>query len=184
MNPITHFLASWCLANTAEISRRDRFLVTAAGVVPDLDGLGAIAYYLSKDAPNPSTLYHDYHHVLTHNLLSCLALTALCFFFLAHRRGITSLLVFSSFHLHLLCDLLGSRGPDGFQWPIHYLWPWDGSLLLIWEGQWELVSWQNTLFTFGLILATLFLARKRGFSFLDFISKSLDARFVEALRRR
>ena len=31
---------------------------------------------------------------------------------LAKRKGMTALLVFISFHLHLLGDILGARGPD------------------------------------------------------------------------
>jgi len=36
-----------------------------------------------------------------------------------------ALLAFVSFHLHLAEDILGSRGPDGYQWPIRYLKPFS-----------------------------------------------------------
>src|SRR5437870_3608008 len=36
MNPITHGLLSWVLANTADLRQRERAAVTLAGVAPDL----------------------------------------------------------------------------------------------------------------------------------------------------
>jgi len=38
MSPATHFLTGWVLANTASLNRRERALVTLAGVVPDIWG--------------------------------------------------------------------------------------------------------------------------------------------------
>jgi hypothetical protein len=37
MSPITHFLTSWVVANSAHLNRKDRILVTLAGILPDLD---------------------------------------------------------------------------------------------------------------------------------------------------
>jgi hypothetical protein len=48
MSPITHFFTGWVLSNSANLSRRERALVTAAGVVPDIDGLGIIAEVLTR----------------------------------------------------------------------------------------------------------------------------------------
>ena len=53
MNPIVHAELSW-LAGVRLTERRDRLLVTLAGVVPDLDGLsllgGVDAYAKWQDA--------------------------------------------------------------------------------------------------------------------------------------
>jgi len=43
MPPITHFIGSWLLAAAVTDNPRDRKLVTLAGVLPDLDGLGIVA---------------------------------------------------------------------------------------------------------------------------------------------
>jgi len=43
MSPITHFLLGWIVANTDRLNRRERALVTVAGVIPDLDGAGVVA---------------------------------------------------------------------------------------------------------------------------------------------
>ena len=52
MNPVSHFLTGWVVANSADLTARDRALVTLAGVVPDLDGLGFVAEILrSKRTP-------------------------------------------------------------------------------------------------------------------------------------
>ena len=92
--------------------------------------------------------------------------------------------MFVSFHLHLLCDLVGARGPDGTLWTIPYLWPFTLAGTWEWAGQWLLNSWQNLLLTAALLAATLFLAWKRGYSPLELVSAKADAIFVETLRRR
>ena len=41
MTPPAHFLAAWLTANCGGSNRRDRAIVTAAGVIPDLDDVTA-----------------------------------------------------------------------------------------------------------------------------------------------
>ena len=53
MNPASHFLISWAVANTADIQRRDRALVTLSGFIPDLDGAGIIAELLTENSSTP-----------------------------------------------------------------------------------------------------------------------------------
>jgi hypothetical protein len=76
LNPITHFLTGWVAANTVALEKRDRWLVTAAAVVPDLDGLGVVAERLTKDWEQPLLWWTNYHHVLTHHLGFGLAFAA------------------------------------------------------------------------------------------------------------
>jgi inner membrane protein len=40
----------------------------------------------------------------------------------AAQKWKTGLLALLSFYVHLLEDVTGSRGPDGYQWPVSY-WP-------------------------------------------------------------
>jgi inner membrane protein len=89
-----------------------------------------------------------------------------------------------SFHLHLIEDLAGSRGPDGYQWPIPYLKPFSSALQLTWQGQWGLNAWQNVVITATLLIATFWLAWRHGFSPLEMVSSKADAAFVGVLRRR
>lgn len=183
MHPVTHGLAGWCLANHAPIDGRDRLLVTLGCVLPDLDGLGLVVGVVVADGESALDLFSRYHHALTHNLATCLIMTALCML-LARRKALTGLLFAMSFHLHLVMDVLGSRGPDGHQWPIPYLSPFDESWFWTWSGQWELASWQNLCLTAGLLLLTGVLARRRGFSFLESIWPRGDRELVRTLRQR
>ncbi|HVI78231.1 MAG TPA: hypothetical protein VM715_08700 [Candidatus Acidoferrum sp.] len=90
---------------------------------------------------------------------------------------------FASFHLHLLEDILGSRGPDGYQWPIPYLKPFC-PVQVAWQGQWALNAWPNAAITAALILISLWLARQRGFSFMEIFSRKADAGLVAWLHLR
>ena len=89
-----------------------------------------------------------------------------------------------AFHLHLLCDILGGRGPDGYQWPIPYLWPFAVPPEWIWSGQWALNAWPNFVITAVCILTTLYLAWRRGFSPVEIISRKWDEQVIAALRSR
>ena len=183
MNPVSHLLTGWVVANTADLTPRDRALVTLAGVVPDIDGLGIIAEILTEQTAFPLLWYSKYHHVLCHNLGFglLLAVTAILF---GIRRWMTAFLVLVVFHLHLLGDLVGSRGPDGYQWPIPYWTPFSDGWKLIWTGQWELNAWPNVLIAALLLAATIYIARRKGCSPLEMVSKRVDSAFVSILRRQ
>ena len=183
MSPVTHFLAGWLVANAARLDRRERTLVTVAGVIPDLDGFGLPIELLTRNSKHPLTWWSDYHHVLGHNLGFCLLVTV-AGFILAGQRWKVAGLVFISFHLHLLCDLIGARGPDGEQWPIPYLLPFSNHLQLTWHGQWALNAWPNMAITGVALAVTLYLARRRGYSPVELISRRADKITIEALRRR
>src|SRR5450759_2192034 len=178
MSPVTHFFIGWVTANTADLNRRERTCVTLAGVIPDVDGVGIVAEVLTRSSAHPLTWWSDYHHVLGHNIGFCLLVTVMGFA-LAKNRWTTAMLVFVSFHLHLLCDLIGARGPDGHQWPIPYLLPFSNAWQLIWSGQWLLNAWPNFLITGVALALTFFLAWKRGHSPLEIFSARADRAFVQ-----
>jgi inner membrane protein len=182
MSPVTHFFTGWVFANCFELGRRDRALVTLACVVPDVDGLGIIPELLTRNSPHPLLWFSLYHHSL-HTLAFAVAIAALAFT-LAVKKWKTSVLALLSFHIHLIEDVLGSRGPEGYQWPIPYLAPFSSSLLFVWRGQWGLNAWPNILLTIILWLIVLWLAWRRGFSPLEMVSAKADRALVEVLRRR
>ena len=182
MSPVTHFLTGWVFANCAKLERRERALVTLACVVPDIDGLGIIPELLTRNSAHPLLWFTLYHHRL-HTLAFGLVVAAVAFV-LAQQRWKTTLLALASFHLHLFEDVLGSRGPDGYQWPIPYLTPFSHSLQLAWRGEWALNAWQNVVITAVLLSVTLWLAWRRGFSPVEMISAKADFAFVATLRRR
>ena len=182
MSPATHFLAGWLLANSMAMERRERALVVCAAVVPDVDGLGIIPELLTRNSAHPLLWFSQYHHAL-HTLWFAI-LVAVAAFLLSRQRWKTTLLVFLSFHLHLFCDLIGARGPDGYQWPIPYLFPFSNSFQLTWHSQWGLNAWPNVVITLVLIFITLWLAWASGRSPLEFVSEKANSAFVHALRSR
>ncbi len=184
MSPITHALMGWMVAEATPTTLRSKTIIVLAGVAPDLDGLGVVAELATRTAAHPLAWFSDYHHVLGHNLAFSLAVTAASYFFAREQRWRIALLALLSFHLHLMADLAGSRGPEGYNWPIPYLLPFSIAWTWRWSGQWRLDSWQNIALTVALLAATLLLAWKRGYSPLAMASKKADAAFIATLRAR
>jgi len=182
MSPVTHFLAGWLLAAPMRISGREKVFIVAAAVIPDVDGLGIIPELLTRNSAHPLLWFSQYHHSL-HTLVFALVVTLLCWC-MAEQRWKTAFLVMLSFHFHLLCDVLGSRGPDGDSWPIPYLSPISDSLELSWHGQWALNGWQNILITALMLSATFWIAYRYGSSPLELASARANRRFVHVLRSR
>jgi hypothetical protein len=184
MNVIEHFFIGWCIANTVpNLSDRERTIVTVAAVIPDLDGLGMLVELPTRNTAHPLLWWTDYHHVLAHNIGFAI-LVALGSWLLSSNRVKTTTLAVVSFHSHILGDIVGARGPDGYQWPIPYFLPFSRMPELSWDGQWALNGWQNFVIT-GLALSlTLVLAWRRGYSPVGIFSKRADREFVKTLRAR
>ena len=163
---------------------RDCRLVALAGILPDADGLGLLVDAATRALGWKKTfLYEHYHHFLLHGLFGAILITFLvtCF---AQRKWRAALLALLAFHLHLLCDLVGSRGPDPVDlWPLFYLGPFAKDPMWIWKGQWPWDAWPNRLLTVGLFVWALWLAIERGYSFVGVFSQRLDRIFVEVLRK-
>jgi inner membrane protein len=164
------------------ISRREKAMVVAGAVIPDIDGLGIVPEVLTRHANHPLLWFTQYHHSL-HTLAFAAGVAALAWL-LAKHRWKTAALVFLSFHLHLLCDLAGSRGPDGDSWPIPYLKPLSNAVQLSWRGQWALNGWQNFALTGVALVFTFWIAYRFGSSPLELASHRANTRFVAALRLR
>ena len=183
MNPITHLLISWVVADASNLNKRERAIVTLAGLVPDVDGVGIAAEVLTRQSDRPLTWWTDYHHMLGHNLGFGLVVTVVGFS-LATKRWKTAALALLTFHLHLVCDLIGSRGPDGYQWPIPYLLPFSIAWPWTWHSQWALNAWQNFVITGIAMLITIYGAWKKGHSPVEMISVHADQTFINTLRIR
>ncbi len=183
MNPITHGLSGWVIGSALNLDRRDRGLLTLAALAPDLDGAGLLVDIAAGNLHGHREYWEAWHHVGAHNLVFAGALAVLAVA-LAHRRLLTGALVFAVVHLHLLEDLIGSRGPDGYQWPIHYFAPLDSEWSLVWSGQWALNAWPNIALTLLLFLASGYYGWKHGWTFIGLVWKRADAIVVKALRRR
>jgi membrane-bound metal-dependent hydrolase YbcI (DUF457 family) len=159
-------------------------MITISGIIPDVDGLVIAGDLLSGKSKEQLELWSTYHHVLGHNIGVAVLVIVAVYLLARTRKGITALLAGVSFHLHLLGDLIGSRGPDGYQWPIPYLQPFSGAWQWVWQGQWALNSWQNILITSATLGIIFYLAWKRGYSPLEMISGKADKIFITTLRNR
>lgn len=184
MNPETHLLASWVIGAKMTDNARDCRLVALAGILPDADGLGLLVDAFNGAFMGRKTFfYQHYHHYLLHGAFGGILITLLltCF---AHRKWRVALLALLVFHLHLLCDLVGSRGPDPVDlWPLFYFGPFTKDPMWIWKGQLPLDAWPNRLLTVCLFAWSLWLAVPRGYSFVGVFSRRLDRVFVEVLRK-
>jgi membrane-bound metal-dependent hydrolase YbcI (DUF457 family) len=185
VNVVTHLLADWAIAAPTQASRRDRALIAWAGVLPDLDGAGIVVDFATRLLGLAETdLYQEYHRAWGHGLPAALAIALAA---AACARRPARVLVFSLavVHLHFLMDIAGSRGTDpGDLWPIRYLMPLSDAWTIAWQGQWPLVSWQNTSITALLIVVALALALRLRISPCELFSESADRKVVEALQAR
>jgi hypothetical protein len=184
MSPLTHLLASWIVAAKTTDNLRDRRLVTLAGVAPDLDGLGIVLDFANGAFTSGKFYYYQtYRHMLTHGLPASLVCSMLMAA-LARRRWRVFWLSLLTFHLHLLCDLVGSRGPDrADNWPIFYFAPLSQHPMWSCQYQWPLDGWQNRIITVALLLWALCLAVKKGDSFVGVINRRCDRIFVGVLQK-
>ncbi|MBI3881765.1 MAG: metal-dependent hydrolase [Verrucomicrobia bacterium] len=184
MSPITHLLASWLIAAKTTDNPRDCRLVTLAGLAPDLDGAGMLVDVIRafSGSDDGFIFYQRYHHWVGHGLPAALVITALfaCF---AKNRARVAVLTFAVFHLHLLFDLVGSRGPSPADlWPIYYLGPLSRSGMWLWAGQWPLDAWPNRVFSVVLFFGALALAARLGHSVVGVFNHRADVVFIGVLR--
>lgn len=185
MIPFTHLFVGWTFAEQFKLDQRDRALVAWAGVIADADGLTLIPdLFTAAVGMAPTYFYGDYHHMLTHGVAAGILWSALALV-LGHRKWKAALLSLIGFHIHLLCDVLGSRGPDPLDvWPIPYLAPFSDKWTITWRYQWALNAWPNIVLSIALMCLIFWRAYRRGYSPVSLFSKRADAAFVETLRRR
>jgi hypothetical protein len=181
---VTHLLVGWTVAEHTVKSHRDRALVAWASVVPDIDGIGLIVDWITRAFGHNWGLYEQFHRVALHGVPGAVLCTLL-FAMLADDRRRAAAWVFVSYHLHLVGDILGSRGsgPTDF-WPLHYLMPVSDTATILWTGQWPLTSWQNTTLTIVLMAHVMALAVRRGRSPVILFSRRADESVVAVLQAR
>jgi inner membrane protein len=184
VSPETHLLASWIIAAKTTDNARDCRLVALAGILPDADGLGLIADIVSQVAGSKEThLYAYYHHYLLHGALGGMLIAAVAACFARHRWRV-ALLALLVFHLHLLCDFIGSRGPAPEDlWPIFYFGPFDKDPMWVWKGQWRPDGWFNRYLTVTLLFWALWLPVRLGYSVVGVFNRRADQVFVGVLRK-
>ena len=186
MSPFAHLIGSWLVASATTNNPRDRKLVTWAGVLPDLDGLGVVPDVVGSCLSGKECTfyyYQTYHHLLLHGWPGAIAVSILLSLF-ARQKWRVLLLCLLTFHLHLLFDLVGSRGPSfGDFWPICYSEPLFRHPIWFWKHQWRLDGWQNQTIFIGLFLTSIWVATTKGFSFVEVVSSRADKVVVKVLQK-
>lgn len=186
MSPGAHFIGSWLVASFAAKNSRDRKLITLAGVLPDVDGFGMgldVARGLISGEPTTYHYYHKFHHLLCHGWPAALVICSVLAGF-AFQRWRTLGLCLVTFHLHLLCDLLGSRGPSPADlWPICYGEPLFRHPTWFWKGQWRLDGWQNAATFVVIFTGALWQSVRLGSSFVEIFGRKVDETFVRVLTK-
>jgi hypothetical protein len=162
-----HLAISWLIGHRLP-ERRDRRLVAWSGLAPDLDALSLLG---------GAAAYSEYHHVLTHGVVAAVVGTAIgtaC----ARERWKVLLLSLLAFHVHLVCDLLGS----GRDWPIVYFYPFNRHEYYTPFG-WPLASPQNALVWRAAVALTVWIGVTRGRTFAEaFLPAHADATVAGTLR--
>jgi hypothetical protein len=179
MNVVTHFLIGWNAGLRLGRTARATALIAAVSVIPDIDGLGAVVDVIRG---GEAEMFLEYHHKFGHCALFGLLMLPLIYL-LGKRSLKLALSGFLIFHLHLLCDIVGARGPDGYQWPLYYFWPFS-DVGITWSGQWQINAWPNILLTCLLIVDFLRQSAKKGFTPFCFVSRGAESVLVETLQRR
>jgi len=184
MSPETHLFASWLVAAKTTRSLRDCRLVALAGILPDADGLGLVVDLITNARGGVQrALYPEYHHFLLHGAFGAVLIAAMMAAFAQDRWRVAGLALIT-FHLHLVCDLVGSRGPSPQDlWPIFYFGPFTHKPVLLWRGQWRLDGWQNRYFSLAIFLWALWLGAKRGDSFVGVFNRRMDNICCAVLRK-
>lgn len=165
-----HLLISWLTTVEVLKDRRERVVTTLAGVAPDLDGLGIISDMIT----GTTNYYAEYHHYLGHSIFSATLFASIAMLFSKTQHLRVWILSFLVVHLHILCDVIGSKAPDGFHYPIYYFSPINSDFSLIWEYQWELNSWQNQIIFVSLLGVSFFYLKRKRITFLEVISSRLN----------
>lgn len=186
MSPGAHFIGSWLVASAVTKTPRDRKLITLAGILPDFDGLGMVVDItkglFSGEATNYH-FYHQFHHLLGHGWPAALVICGLLAGFATKRVRVFGFCLLT-FHLHLLCDLLGSRGPSPSDlWPISYGEPLFRHPIWFWKNQWRLDGWQNQISFVFILFGSLWQSVRVGHSFVEVFSRRADEVFVRVLKK-
>lgn len=185
MNIVTHCLISWMAADRLTGNRRDLRLLCLAGVLPDADGLGIVVDWGQRLAGGVAgDWYARYHHHLLHGLPGALVL-AVALGLCAEHKLRTALGCLVVVHVHLLSDLVGSRGaaPDDI-WPVPWLAPVSEALTLSWTGQWPLDGWQNILLTVLLLMLVFYRAAHGGPTPVLLFGERAERGFVATVQSR
>ncbi|WP_221892300.1 metal-dependent hydrolase [Teredinibacter haidensis] len=184
ISPVAHLLISWPVSYALfkDTTKRERIILSVSGLSPDIDGFGLVVDFSTKILGVSTNYWSHFHHNL-HSLPFGIFVAVISMFFAKGRRvliGCGSLLLF---HIHLLCDLVGSKGSNGYQWPIPYLSPLHSGVNLSVSWQWELNAWQNILIAFIFSAINYSLIKIKRESPFELVSSRINNVVVSLVKR-
>ncbi len=156
--------------------------MSVSGMSPDIDGLGLIIDFSGNITGITTDYWSQFHHEL-HTLPFALFIAVISAYCARGRKLLIGCSSFLMFHLHLLCDIVGSKGPDGYQWPIPYLSPLYTEINLSVPWQWELNAWQNIVIAIIFFVITYKLIKIKGESPLELVSKRMNRALVKIVKK-
>lgn len=164
MSPIVHGMVAWLVAMLFAKQVNDRRLITIAGVVLDIDGIFILFNHSS---------YVEFHHTFGHSFVFgiLVAITACA---LSVDRVKVFFGALAAFSLHLAADILVTN------WSVSVLYPISDYRLAVGQDPFIVaIIYPATFFVcLGLIL---FIAYRKGFSPIEFVSEKLDRLLISAL---
>jgi hypothetical protein len=174
-------MCSWLASTTVKLNKRERTVITCAGIIPDIDGFGLIVDFVAKNFGYTTHYWFQFHHQL-HTLPFCLLISGISAYVAKTKKLMVAVMACFVFHLHLFCDLIGARGPDGYQWPMPYFSPFSDDIQLKWSNQWELNAWPNILIGIGLMVTVILVARKKQISPFEIVSPQMNNAFLKMVK--
>ena len=183
MNPICHLMFGSFLANARAYELRERRLVMAASLFPDLDGIFMPLDYVHKVAPGLQSISifsgefgNSLHHTFSHNVFSSVAAAFLLALLNQKRRLELFFMCSLSAVLQIFIDVItnDSSWPQQFFRPLtNYNFLLENFIPMRNPFLVKVVIIQYVLI--GAVCAgTVWLYRRRGRTFLEFFSVRLD----------
>ncbi|MHC4821101.1 MAG: metal-dependent hydrolase [Planctomycetota bacterium] len=173
-----HLFLSYLLPGTSLRERRDRVIVTLAGLGPDVDA--PILLAMGEDA------FVKYHHDWTHHLAGAFAAFGLALLF-GKKRWACAGWAAAAWCLHLLLDMIGAgdRSPGHpFEYRLPLFWPFGGREFEPFAFAWPLNSWQNAAIMVAAIVAMGWMGVRHRRTVLEVLSPRADRAVVTVLLRR
>ena len=182
MSPTSHLLASWITGVSFRLTKRDVRIVSLVGLIPDLDGFGYFIDKINLYYGKSSYFYSEYHHVILHGILPALLISVFAMLLSKSKKFSIFFVSLFVYHLHLLCDLIGSGGSGNNIWPIIYFYPFNKTELSI-SWQWLLNGWQNLTIAGILIIISIYLSSKIKHSPIGVVSIYLDKEMFNIFKK-
>ena len=178
MHLTSHLFLSYLIPWRTKLERRDRVIISLAGLAPDVDA--PILLLMGKEA------FVEYHHDYTHHLAGAVVVLAAGLAF-GRRKAAAAGFAVAAWCGHMLLDMLGGgdRHPgEPFAYPVPLLWPFSDRPFDPFPFSWSLASWQNGLVMVFAMALMVRIALVEGRTVVEVFSLRADRVVVDVIRKR